>query len=178
MAQTAANPYRRPGAPVDDADAEEFSEVRMFSAAGRIGRVRYIGYSVGMTLVFYAVIAMGGALTAATGMTGLGMALIIAAVIGMLVVGVLLTIQRCHDFNMSGWLSLLILIPLANLIFLVIPGTDGPNRFGGPTPPNTAGVLILAWLLPAVAVIGIVAAIALPAYQDYQKRAAGQVQKR
>jgi hypothetical protein len=98
--------------------------------------------------------------------------------VALVVIGFMLTIQRCHDFNMSGWLSLLMLVPLANLIFLIIPGTDGPNRFGGPTPPNTIGVLILAWLFPAIAAIGIVAAIALPAYQDYQKRATGQVQKR
>ena len=69
------------------------------------------------------------------------------------------------------------LVPLANLIFLFIPGTDGPNRFGAPTPPNSVGVLIGAWLLPAFFVVGIVAALALPAYLEYRKRA-GQVQKR
>ena len=62
--------------------------------------------------------------------------------------------------------------------FLIIPGTDGPNRFGAPTPPNSVGVLIAAWAMPVIMIIGVVAAIALPAYQDYQKRAAGQVQKR
>ena len=30
-------------------------EVKILSVAGRLGRVRYIGYSVGMSLVFYAV---------------------------------------------------------------------------------------------------------------------------
>jgi hypothetical protein len=69
------------------------------------------------------------------------------------------------------------IVPLVNLIFLVMPGTDGPNRFGGRTPPNSAGVLIAAWLVPLLFVGGILAAIAIPAYQDYQKRA-GQVQKR
>jgi uncharacterized membrane protein YhaH (DUF805 family) len=83
----------------------------------------------------------------------------------------MLTIQRCHDFNASGWLSLLILIPLANLIFIIIPGTDGPNDYGGPTPPNSVGVLIVAWLLPVMFFVGIIAAVTLPAYQDYTKRA-------
>lgn len=75
----------------------------------------------------------------------------------------MLTIQRCHDFNASGWVSLLVLVPLANLIFMIIPGTRGPNRFGAPTPPNSAGVLVAAWLLPALFVAGIIAAVALPA---------------
>jgi uncharacterized membrane protein YhaH (DUF805 family)/Tfp pilus assembly major pilin PilA len=171
MSQTAANPYQRPGAPVDDEAAEEFSEVKVLSAAGRLGRVRYIGYSIGISLVFYAVIAMGGALTALTGVEILGGAIIIAAVIGMLVIGVMLTIQRCHDFDVSGWLSLLLIVPIAPLLFWIIPGSKGANRFGGPTPPNSTGVVILALLLPVLFFGGILAAIALPAYQDYTKRA-------
>jgi uncharacterized membrane protein YhaH (DUF805 family) len=89
----------------------------------------------------------------------------------------MLTIQRCHDFNTSGWLALLMVVPLANLIFFFIPGSDGPNRFGAPTPPNSVGVLIAAWLIPVFFVVGILAAITIPAYQDYAKRA-GQAQKR
>jgi uncharacterized membrane protein YhaH (DUF805 family) len=171
MSQAAANPYQRPGANVDDQDAEEFSEVKIFSAAGRLGRIRYIGYSIGITLVFYAVIAMGGALVAATGAEILGAVIIIAAAIGMLVVGVMLTIQRCHDFDVSGWLSLLLIVPIAPLLFWIIPGTKGSNRFGAPTPPNSTGVVVLALLLPLLFFGGIVAAIALPAYSDYTKRA-------
>ena len=64
MQRAAANPYQRPGAPVADQGTEEFSQVKIFSVAGRIGRVRYIGYSVGMTLVFYALIGLGAALSA------------------------------------------------------------------------------------------------------------------
>ena len=168
---TNVNPYQAPSAAVADAGGE-IQPVKVFSVSGRIGRARYMAYGTGFYILF------GGLVGALALMGPVGGALTVVAWVALMVIAFMLTIQRCHDFNMSGWLSLLILIPLANLIFLVIPGTDGPNRFGGPTPPNTAGVLILAWLLPAVAVIGIVAAIALPAYQDYQKRAAGQVQKR
>ncbi len=171
MSQTAANPYQKPGAPVDDQGGEEFSEVKVLSAAGRLGRVRYIGYSIGISLVFYAIIAMGGALAAVTGVEMLGGAIIIAAVIGMLIVGIMLTIQRCHDFDVSGWLSLLLIVPIAPLLFWIIPGTKGSNRFGAPTPPNSTGVVVLALLLPVLFFGGIIAAIALPAYQDYTKRA-------
>jgi uncharacterized membrane protein YhaH (DUF805 family) len=44
------------------------------------------------------------------------------------------TAQRCHDLDLSGWMVLLTLIPIVNLIFwlvtLFVPGTAGPNRYG------------------------------------------------
>jgi hypothetical protein len=95
----------------------------------------------------------------------------VAAVIGMLIVGVMLTIQRCHDFDVSGWLSLLLIVPVAPLLFWIIPGTKGANRFGAPTPPNSTGVVVLALILPILFFVGIIAAIALPAYQSYVERA-------
>ncbi len=168
---TAANPYQRPGAPVSDQGPEEFSEVKVLSVAGRLGRVRYIGYSVGMSLLFYLFIALGAGLAAGADLGLLGGAITVAAVIGMLVVGVMLTIQRCHDFDVSGWLSLLLIVPVAPLLFWIIPGTKGDNRFGAPTPPNSTGVVVLALILPILFFVGIIAAIALPAYQSYTERA-------
>jgi hypothetical protein len=91
--------------------------------------------------------------------------------VAMVVISIMLTIQRSHDFNMSGWFALLWLVPLANFAFWFVPGTDGENRYGAKTPPNGIAVLIGAWLLPILFVGGIVAAISLPAYQDYVKRA-------
>lgn len=168
---TNVNPYQAPSAAVADAGGET-QPVKVFSISGRIGRARYLAYGMGFYILFGFV---AGILTAALG--AVGAVLMVAAWVAIVVIGFMLTIQRCHDFNMSGWLSLVMLVPLVNLIFLFIPGTDGPNRFGAPTPPNGVGVLIAAWSLPVIMVIGIVAAVALPAYQDYQKRA-GQVQKR
>ncbi len=166
-----ANPYQTPGAAVADAGGET-QPVKVFAVAGRIGRARYIAYGVGFYVLFAMVV---GGLAALLG--DVGMILLAVAWLGLVVIGFMLTIQRCHDFDTSGWLSLLWLVPLANLIFLFIPGTDGPNRFGAPTPPNTVGVLIGAWLLPVVFILGILAAVAIPAYQDYVKRA-GQMQKK
>ena len=169
--QQTANPYQTPAAKVADQGPEQFSEVRVFASAGRLGRVRYIGYSVGLTLVFYALIALGAGLGAAIDIELLGAVIAVAGGIGMLIVGVMLTIQRCHDFDVSGWLSLLLIVPLAPLLFWIIPGTKGPNRFGNPTPPNSTGVVVLALVLPLLFLVGIVAAIAIPAYQGYAERA-------
>ena len=105
----------------------------------------------------------------------LGVALIVLFGLGygaMVVINILLTIQRCHDFNVTGWLSLILLIPLLPLIFWFIPGTEGSNRFGPQPPPNKAAAITVVVILLLVAVIGILAAIANPAYQEYMAVAA------
>src|SRR5262245_7995065 len=126
---TAANPYRAPAAAVADNVTEEYGEVSLFSASGRIGRARYIAYGMGVYIAVMAVIVVGALLGT------LGFVVMAVGYIAMLVMMFMLTIQRCHDFNTTGWLSLLVLVPLANLLFLIVPGTDGENRFGLKTPP-------------------------------------------
>jgi uncharacterized membrane protein YhaH (DUF805 family) len=167
-----ANPYRPPKADVSDHDGEEFQPVRVFSAAGRIGRLRYIGYSIGITMLI-GIIA--GVITGAVGKSAAAGIVMMAAWLVIFIVQFLLTIQRSHDFNMSGWLSLLMFVPLVNLLFWFVPGTDGSNRFGAPPPPNNKGLVVVVVLLPIV-FVGILAAIAVPAYQQYveRARAAGQ----
>jgi uncharacterized membrane protein YhaH (DUF805 family) len=158
------NPYRAPAAAVADA-GEATQPVRLFSTSGRIGRARYIAYGFGLYLLSVFLGVFAAQLFGETG------AMLVTAVwVAVAVLAVMLTIQRCHDFNMSGWLALLLVVPLANLVFLFIPGTDGPNRFGAPTPPNSIGVLIVAWLIPGVVIAGMIAAIALPVVQAYLQR--------
>ncbi len=75
-----------------------------------------------------------------------------------------------------GWFLLLHLVPLIGSLFalllLIIPGTQGANRFGPPPPPNSTAVKILAWLTLLIPIIAIAAAIAIPQYQGYVERAA------
>ncbi len=139
--------------------------VRLFSASGRIGRARYIAYGFGLYLLSMLAGVVGARLFGEVGAV-----LATVAWVAMAVLGVMLTVQRCHDFNVTGWFALLIVVPLANLVFLFIPGTDGPNRFGAPTPPNSVGVLVVAWLIPGIVIAGMIAAIALPAYEAYLQR--------
>ncbi len=181
------NQYQAPSSNVEQASSTEYGTVNWLSASGRLGRIRYIAYSFGLSFAAMIVIGIamamfgagmsmfaGGGETANAGM-GIG-AIVFMLVIGVLylaviVVSIMLVIQRVHDFNASGWLCLLYFVPLVNLIFflllLFLPGTDGENQYGLKTPPNggaTIVVIIIALLIP---VMGILAAISIPAYQGY-----------
>ncbi len=160
------NPYETPQAPLTMKDPDGVGDLNIFTAAGRLGRIRYLMYSVGVSIV-------GGILIALLAMIPVvGLFLVAAVYIALLVITVLLTIQRCHDFNMTGWLSLLLLIPIVNFVFYFWPGTKGTNNFGYQPPPNSKALIIGTFLLLALFII-ILAAIALPAYQDYVIRVNG-----
>ena len=93
------------------ADAgDAMQPVRLFSAAGRIGRARYIAYGFGLYLLSMLAGVVGARLFGEVGAV-----LATVAWVAMAVLGVMLTVQRCHDFNVTGWLALLIVVPLANL---------------------------------------------------------------
>jgi len=166
------NPYAAPRTNVSRADsAEDYGEIKIFSAEGRIGRVRYIGYTFGLT---FGIAILIGILGAVAGAASPGVAVTVAGLgyLAIVVVQILLTIQRSHDMNVTGWLCLISLIPLAALVFWFAPGTRGENNYGKQPPPNTMGAVILACVLPIIVIVGIMAAVAIPAYQDYAQRAA------
>jgi uncharacterized membrane protein YhaH (DUF805 family) len=162
------NLYGAPRSAVADAH-EEVQPVRILSVSGRIGRARYILYTMGLPLL---IMLVGGLASALLGTAGV--AFLVVAWIAAVVISMMLTIQRSHDFDMTGWFALLALVPLANMAFWFIPGTDGANRFGAKTPPNGLGVLIGVWIVPLLFVGGIIAAVSIPAYQDYVTRAEQQ----
>ena len=166
-----ANPYLAPGARLtEQTEVEEFGEVGLFRNT-RIGRIRYMAYGMAATMLFGFAGVLLGALLGAFKASGAAVVVFIAVYAGMAIFHAWLAVRRSRDFNVTGWLALLIFVPLANLVFLFVPGTDGSNRFGPKPPPNKgAGIfVVLAFLV--IAVIGILAAIAIPAYQDYVKRA-------
>ncbi len=170
------NPYAAPHAEVRD-HGETTAEPRILTASGRVNRLRYLAYTMGMSIL---VLVLAGVLSVFAAMISpvLSAVVIGVAYLGLFVVQIMLTIQRCHDFNTTGWLSLLIFVPLGIFIFWLVPGTAGENRYAPPNPPNTAIHYLGALVLPLVAVIGILAAIAIPAYSDYAKRAkAAQAQQ-
>ncbi len=174
------SPYRPPRGAITPTAPTRYGEIHPFSHRGRLGRARYIGYSVGLGLLAnLAMILVGGAsasLASGGVRTGpLAVGAIVILILLALAGSILLSIQRLHDFDASGWWSAFALAPLANvvlyLVLLIMPGTRGANRFGDPPPPNSTGVILLALVLPLVFIIGILAAIAIPAYQNYTESA-------
>ena len=56
------------------------------------------------------------------------------AFVMLIIPNVAVQVRRLHDQDRSGWLVLLFCIPyvggLISLIFMLLPGTEGPNRYG------------------------------------------------
>ena len=179
MAET--NPYNAPGSQVGDA-AVAYSDPKFFGM-GRLGRLRYFGYSIVATFILYFVLGIAAAILipvvgsnpdAAAGIGGL---LYFVAVVVGLVIAVFLGVQRLHDMGYSGWLWLLLLVPLVNIIMslflLFAPGNAGETKYGLPPRPNGAGVYVIAFggIFLFVAMIGVIAAIAIPQYNAYLEQA-------
>lgn len=171
--QPAASPYAPPRADVAET-LPEFGQLKVLSVTGRIGRVRYLGWSMAMMLCALPLFGVGAGLAAAS--ETLGMILIALVMLAMAAFSVCIGVQRLHDMGWSGWLWLLNFVPIVggvfSLLMLIIPGTQGANRYGPPPPPNSTSVKVMAWLILLVPVIGILAAIAIPQYQSYVERAA------
>lgn len=95
------------------------------------------------------------------------------AVVGIAaaVIGIMFGVKRLHDIGWSGWLLLITLVPVVGGVFsplmFIILGSTEANRFGPPPPPNSTTVKVLALLWIALIIVGILAAIALPAYMGY-----------
>jgi uncharacterized membrane protein YhaH (DUF805 family) len=156
-------PYAPPRTPVDELMTEH-GELRVFTTQGRIGRLRYLAWSMGLMAAAFG-LWMIASMTLAVSVV-LGVILTGVLGLGFLVVTVQIGVQRLHDLGWSGWLMLLNLVPVVGTLFpfvmLLMPGNDGMNRFGAPQPPNSRAVKILAALWLLVPVIGILAAIVLP----------------
>ena len=166
--------FAPPGAQVEDMAPEGAHQpVRLWPANGRIGRLRLLAYGLGLYILLIIVTFALGLLAGVTGVSpdiagGVG---VVIYTIGTII----LLVQRSHDMNMAGWWCIAALIPLVGLVWIFKAGTPGRNRWGAPPPPNGLLVKIAGLAIPALMVLGIVAAIALPAYQDYVKRAQGGV---
>jgi uncharacterized membrane protein YhaH (DUF805 family) len=176
----AMNPYAAPKAAVADVYDEEsgVQPVKLFSAKGRIGRLRYLAYGFVGYLAMVVVAFLVGMVAAAIGQADLAGVLGVVMTVPYFIFIALLTIQRSHDMGWTGWTAILAFIPLVGLVWIFNSGTEGSNRFGAPSPPNTTLVKIGALMFPIIVVVGIIAAIALPAYQGYlQKAKAAQAVK-
>ncbi|AHC38207.1 hypothetical protein A7317_27065 [Pseudomonas fluorescens] len=166
FSRPAASPYAPPRAAVGD-DLPEYSSLKVFTINGRIGRLRYLAWTLVLTvamLVAAGILSTVGFAIATASPTIaviLGSLLGFALFVALVVVSVQIGVQRLHDLGWSGWLYLLNLVPLVNSVFplllLVLPGNAGANQYGAPPPRNSTAVKVLAslWLafIPLVLIV-------------------------
>ena len=125
-----------------------FKSINLFILPNRVNRIKCYATSG----FYFCVLAFIFKIT--EGETSLFMIVAVIYIVNC----ILLTIKRLHDFNCSGWLSLLLLIPIIGQIlgFFItfIPGTKGDNRFG-PAPDKARKVEYIMALLWIPICIGI-----------------------
>ncbi|AZD38503.1 hypothetical protein C4K22_5804 [Pseudomonas chlororaphis subsp. aurantiaca] len=152
MAGTDTSPYTPPQATVGD-PLPEFGELKFYTVDGRIGRLRYLAWTLVLILLTTLV---GGFLTAALVGNGLqvtGMIFLGVVALAFAYLNITISVQRLHDLGWSGWLWLLNLLPFVYAVFplllAVLPGNTGANRYGAPPPPNSGAVKGLAalWII-------------------------------
>ncbi|MEE9309538.1 MAG: DUF805 domain-containing protein [Cocleimonas sp.] len=134
---------------------QHYSAVDVFSINGRIGRIEYFVYSTILPLSLFLVLASITALVTRLGSVATVVALpstvssiaLVISVIAVLLFLIRLTIQRCHDFNVSGAWALLVVIPFAPIVFYLIPGNNGLNSYGEAPEPASSSIKIIAFLI-------------------------------
>ncbi|WP_460089376.1 DUF805 domain-containing protein [Pseudomonas sp. H2_D10] len=177
FSRPAASPYAPPRATVGE-NLPEYAELKVFTINGRIGRLRYLAWTLVLTvamLVTAGIISTVGFAIATASPTIaiiLGSLLGFALFVALVVVSVQIGVQRLHDLGWSGWLYLLNLVPLVNSIFplllLVLPGNAGANQYGAPPPRNSTAVKVLAslWLAFIPLMLIIVVSLGMNGYLD------------
>jgi len=159
-----ASPYAPPRAQVGEAFAE-YGTLKPFSFEGRIGRLRYLAWTMVLTLAMLPLVGLGFWLAttwllASDSIAGLIVGGLVAAVVvlAFAFVSIQFNVQRLHDLGWSGWLWLINLVPFVGSIFpfilIIAPGNTGANQYGPPPPRNTTAVKLLAslWLVMIVLV--------------------------
>jgi len=167
------NPYSAPDAPLETGQ-QEFYQPKLLSFSGRIGRLRYFAYGMGLYLILvaFAGFIAGTGVFLGDGSMPIPIMVVMGAVyLAIIVYSIGLGKRRLNDLNRSGWWLFAFIVPILNFILMIyimfFRGTEGSNNYGPEPCANSVGVKILGWMMPVVFLVGIVAAIAIPAYQDY-----------
>lgn len=154
------------------------SNDRPLNAKGRFGRLSYLAWlflsSIILIIAFGILAGVFGLTSNAHNPENISVPAIIIAIIfyiAFIYFSIVFMVRRLHDRNHSGWLILLMLVPIINLFFalylLFAKGTLGANNFGEPR--ITAGwEKVLGWLyILLIPLAGIFIAISIPTYQSY-----------
>lgn len=163
------NIYSAPRAVLEQTQVQYY-EPKMMSLSGRIGRVRYFAYVLGVNVLSYLSFLGLAAITSFLPRSVENVMLIIlmpVGVIALIVYFFSLAKRRLNDINLSGWYVLFGLIPIINIVFGLVlifwPGNPAVNRFGAMPSRNNSAEIIASVLGFFGIILGILAAIATPA---------------
>ncbi|CAI3138307.1 Inner membrane protein YhaH [Acinetobacter calcoaceticus] len=160
-----------------------------FKASGRFGRLSYAAWTfiiglIAFTLAFSSMLWFPSSPSdmESSNATTLGMILLIIIYIVFGYFNFVFSIRRLHDCDNTGWLSLLLLVPVVNIIFIIYlfgaSGTEGTNDYG-PERPTPGWERVLGWiyiiLIPLAFVFAIVATIMAPTYKGYVEKSESAV---
>ncbi|MEO1251242.1 MAG: DUF805 domain-containing protein [Pseudomonadota bacterium] len=99
---------------------------------GRSGRAEFWWWFLAYLIAYVVASAVGN-------MLGMGSLLASILALAVVVPSFAVSARRFHDIGMTGWLSLLLIVPLVNLIVMLVFFTRtsaGPNQYGeGPQGP-------------------------------------------
>lgn len=169
------NPYNPPKSSVTQSSGATY-QPKLFDTSGRIGRLRYLAYSFiifPILLLFTGLMALTGSFS--NGYEGTSVLLFGVFLITMIVIGLIYAKRRFNDLGHSGWFALTTLIPYVNMLvqlyLICAKGNAEENQFGLPPTKNSFAVKLVACFFILIPILGIIAAITIPAYQDYAIRA-------
>ncbi|MCG8673210.1 MAG: DUF805 domain-containing protein [Pseudomonadales bacterium] len=170
--QDLENPYQPPETISLRNDDEPYIP-KVFSFRGRIGRARYLCYSIWLTFLVAGVGVFGGGLFAAL-VAGFDEAALMnyALVLGILIyipifaVFFVVARRRLNDLDFSGWWGALIFVPILNIGLTLclgfLPGKQVSNRYGPPAISNSWPVIVFGIGVPMLGVLALVIAIVMP----------------
>ena len=178
------NPYQAPSADLDNpALIGEYDQTSPLSVKGRFGRLSYLAWYMVVAIISWVVmlvLSVAGvavldpeAMQRGEGFGSLAMAAVFFLItLAPIYFYVVFGVRRLHDMNMSGWLLLLMLVPLVNIIFglvmLFVPGKPTANDYGPPRlTPTWEKVLGVFAIVAFLATIVFSLVFVIPAFQGY-----------
>jgi uncharacterized membrane protein YhaH (DUF805 family) len=143
-----------------------------FSPTGRLSRSKYFTAPIILGIVI-------GLIQFLMGIVMAPLALIMLPVLGIayLVSFFMINIKRWHDLDKSGWLSLLLFIPIVNffvgIYLLFAKGAEGDNQYGSSPEKASTVALVACIILIVLSSLTVVVAGGLGAYYGGQAFNAG-----
>ena len=150
------------------------------SMKGRFGRLSFIAWSAFLYFIFlFGSIALGLSIDIVNisthsldpnwliSLQGLASIGVLVMVLAYVYFALVVTVRRLHDMNRSGWLILLFLLPVVNILLglylLLGSGTAGINNYGLPRE-TPVWEKILAWLMIIITVLSFLASGSMVSY--------------